>query len=247
MTFVKADSVNSVQQDLSPSKRLIVALDVPTHEEALALVGQLDNVFFFKIGIELFLSGDLFGFLKRIQSERGDNGSVFVDLKFGGDISRTINAFVSRADELGIRFMTFIEAAEPSLTAKTIAAGRTARGIRQHPQFMAVPMLSDIPFDDDRIVQIGNDLLAKGFDGLVVSGSSIQPVREQVGKTVPIVSPGIRPSWNPGQDDHVRFSAPAEAIRAGATYLVVGRPIRLAVNPRDAAQRIIDEIDGAVP
>lgn len=84
----------------------------------------LDNVFFFKVGLQLFLAGNLFELLRRLQAARGDQGAVFVDLKIAGDTGNTIARFVERAAELGIRLMTFIEAAETAITRHTLAAGR---------------------------------------------------------------------------------------------------------------------------
>ena len=228
--------------------RVIVALDVPTHDEAVALVDTLDNVSFFKVGLELFLAGDLYGLFRRLQAARGDQGAIFVDLKIAGDITNTIVSFVRRAAELGIRFITFAEAAESAITRHSLEAGQKARGETSVPQFLMVPLLSslgatsDPAGDVDRyIVDRGRAMIDAGCDGLVVSGSAIGACRRIFPKAT-LVSPGIRPSGAP-QDDHVRWTTPAEAIRQGADYLVVGRPIRNASNPRDAAQRIIDEID----
>ena len=151
------------------AQHLIVALDVPTHGEAIRLVRNLRNVSFFKVGLELVLAGDLFGFLRRVQDERGE-ASIFVDLKTGGDIGNTIVRFVDRAADLGIRFMTFIKAAAPSITESTITAGREA-GL---PLFMSAPLLSTIDWSDDAIAEYRQALLGKGFDGLVASGSAVQ-------------------------------------------------------------------------
>ena len=230
----------------SPQNRLIVALDVPTHDEALRLVEKLGNVSFFKIGLQLFLAGDLFGFLNRLQSVRGEQ-EIFIDLKIAGDISHTIQSFVNRAAKLGIRFMTFIEAAEESITDHTLAAGHAARAPNQYPEFLSVPMLSSIDKPDDYIVARGRDMLTKGFDGLVASGTAIGALRKEIPSPFPIISPGIRPEWYGGSDDHRRWTTPAAAIKAGADYLVVGRPIRNASDPRGAAQRIIDEIASVLP
>ena len=229
--------------------RVIVALDVPTHDEAVALVDALDNVSFFKVGLELFLAGDLYGLLQRLRAARGDQGAVFVDLKIAGDITNTIVSFVRRAAELGIRFITFVEAAESAITRHSLEAGREARGETPVPQFLMVSLpsslgaTSDPAGDVDRYIVRGRAMLDAGCDGLVVSGSAIGACR-QVFPDATLVSPGIRPSGAP-QDDHARWTTPADAVSQGADYLVVGRPIRNASNPRDAAQRIIDEIDEA--
>ena len=204
----------------------------------------LDNVFFFKVGLQLFLAGNLFELLRRLRAARGEQGAVFVDLKIAGDIGNTIARFVERAAELGIRLMTFIEAAETAITRHTLAAGRAARAPGRFPQFLVVPLLSSLDAPDARIVGRARPMVEAGFDGLIVSGTAIGACRAAFPDAT-LVSPGIRPAWWDARDDHVRFTTPAEAVRLGADHLVVGRPVRSAPDPRDAAQRILDEIDEA--
>ena len=231
--------------------RIIVALDVPTHDRAVALVEKIDNVSIFKVGLQLFLAGNLYGLLTRIQERRNGHGGVFIDLKTPGDIDNTIvNAFVHRAHEFGIRFVTFTEAAEPSFTEGALAAGRAARRDPKTPEFLMVSLLSSVAAPsgsahdaDSYIVERGRAMLDTGCDGLVVSGTAIGACRDAF-PAATLVSPGIRPAWS-SRDEHVRFATPAEAIRLGADYLVVGRPVLNAAHPREAAQRIIDEIDDA--
>ena len=230
---------------------MIVALDVRTHAEAERLVDTLDNVSFFKIGLRLFLAGDLYGLLQRIRQER--SGGIFIDLKMAGDISNTITDFVDHAGELGIKFITLAESRDDVFTRHSLAAGRRARGARQIPRFLMVPLLSSLTPANfgrpelsaaDYIVDRGGEMLEAGCDGLIVSGAAIGACRAAFGPDVVLVSPGVRPAWA-GADDHQRLTTPAEAIGLGADYLVVGRPIRKAANPREAAQRIVDEIDAA--
>ena len=232
-----------------PASRLIVALDVPTHDEALRLVDTLDNVSFFKVGWELALVGNLYEFLERLHERRRDQGGVFVDLKIAGDIGRTISSIIRPASALGVRFMTLTAVAEPATTKHTLEAGRQA-GEGRWPQFVMVPLLSSIarplgsPLDTDQyIVKTGRDLLALGCEGLVVSGTAIQACRSELGDTI-IVSPGIRPRWaDVDRDDQVRTTTPGEAISMGADYLVVGRPVVQNDDPFTAAQRIIEEME----
>lgn len=211
----------------------------------------MKNVSFFKIGLRLFLAGDLYGLIRRIRDQR-HGGGIFVDLKMAGDISNTIIDFVDHASELGIRFITLAESRDDVFTRHSLSAGRKARGAAPFPQFLMVPLLSSLsPADfgrpdlaaEEYIVNRGRQMLEAGCDGLVVSGIAIRACREAFGAGVTLVSPGIRPAWA-GADDHQRLTTPADAVRLGADYLVVGRPIRNAQNPRDAAQRVIDEIDG---
>ena len=240
------------EMELKSSERLIVALDLPTHDEAIGMVETLDNVSLFKIGLQLLMAGDLMAFLRRLRELRGEQGGVFIDLKIAGDIGNTINSFVTAAADLGIRFITLVEAAEPAITDHTLAAGRQARGPRTHPEFLMVPLLSSLSepvvgstlSTDDYIVRKGDELLKRGCDGLVVSGTAIGACRAALAGTT-LVSPGIRPAWAASPDDHARYTTPAEAITLGADYLVVGRPVLQHASPRQAAQRIIEEIHNA--
>jgi orotidine-5'-phosphate decarboxylase len=222
---------------------------VSTHAEAEELVDTLENVSLFKIGLRLFLAGDLYGLVRRIREQR--HGGIFIDLKMAGDISNTITDFVDHASKLGIRFVTLAESRDDVFTRHSLAAGHKARGTNRFPQFLMVPLLSSLtPANfgrpdlgaEDYILERGRAMLAAGCDGLIVSGAAIGACRAAFGSEVTLVSPGVRPEWA-GADDHQRFTTPAEAIRLGADYLVVGRPIRNARDPRTAAQRVIDEVD----
>lgn len=233
--------------------RLIVALDVSTHDEAFRLVDDLPNVSFFKVGLQLFLSGDILGFLGKLRQRR--NSGVFVDLKLSGDIGNTITELVKACMELNVRFLTLVKSDPESITVRTIEAARAARGDRSDPRLLMVPLLSSLDDDDLRelgirddpdafIIRNGGRLLDHGCDGLIVSGQAIRNCREKF-PAIDIVSPGIRPA-GAGADDHKRLTTPREAIRLGADYLVVGRPVTKSSEPRDAAQRIIDEVDRAL-
>jgi len=229
-------------------------LDVPTLDQARGLMQLLDNVWFFKVGWQLVLAAGLLELLKTLKEARGQEGEVFIDLKLAGDIGNTMTNLVKPMAELGVRFMTLQEAAESAITDHALRSGRAARG-GQFPEFLMVPLLSSLAqpvvkgdVDTDQyIVKKGKELLGRGCDGLVVSGTSIRACRQALPEGVTLVSPGIRPAWTEvAGDDQVRTTTPTEAIRYGADHLVVGRPIIAAPDPRDAAQRIIDEIAGAV-
>ena len=244
-------------KDLNGQDRLIVALDFPTHDAALALVDKLENVSFFKIGYELlFAEGGLYRLLERLQERRRPSGGVFVDLKLSGDIGNTIKALITQASCLGIRFITLVESVPFAITLNTVRTARATRGSEFAPQLLMVPYLSSLGAEDlvetgihedldTYILTRGQKMVDAGCDGLIVSGQAIRHCRHAFGPALPIVSPGIRPAWA-SPDDHVRLTSPAEAIALGSDYLVVGRPIRNAPDPRDAAQRIIDDIDEAL-
>ena len=241
---------------LSGNDRLIVALDAPTHEEALTLVEKLENVSFFKVGLELFLAGNLLGFIKELQERRSGQGGVFVDLKLSGDIGNTISRFIEGCKALNVKFITLTESMPYVMTIRTIETALKTRGQAEHPKLLMVPLLSSLSDDDLRsegiagtdstqyILERGEKLLAQGCDGLIVSGDAIKACRERF-PNADIVSPGIRPAWA-GSDDHKRLTTPAEAIRMGSDYLVVGRPITKSDDPFAAAKAIIDEMDEAL-
>ena len=242
--------------NLSGKDRLIVALDVSAHEEALRLVEKLDNVSFFKVGLELFLAGDLLGFIKELQERRSGEGGVFVDLKLSGDIGNTIAGFIESCMALNVRFVTLTESMPYVMTARTMETALKTRGVAEHPKLLMVPLLSSLSDDDLRsegitgtdstqyIIERGEKLLNKGCDGLIVSGDAIRTCRERF-PNADIVSPGIRPGWA-ASDDHKRITTPADAIRMGSDYLVVGRPITKSDDPFGAAKAIIDEMDEAL-
>ena len=241
---------------MNGNQRLIVALDVPTHDRAIKLVDDLDNVSFFKVGLELLFAGGLYSLLERLYERRRGSGGIFVDLKLSGDIGNTVSALIRQSQHFGVQFITLVESVPFAITQASISAARNARGAKPYPQLLMVPYLSSLGSENLRetgvdedisayIVRRGKKMLDVGCDGLIVSGEAIGACRQQFGREVPIVSPGIRPKWA-SVDDHARASTPAEAVALGADYLVVGRPIRNNPQPKAAAQRVIDEIDEAL-
>jgi orotidine-5'-phosphate decarboxylase len=232
------------------AERLIVALDVPAVDDALRAVEKLDNVSFFKVGLQLFLTGGLPTLLQSLRGKR-----VFVDLKVPGDISNTIGAVIDVCVEHGVTFLTLSESM-PRAAIRAAAAARNARG-RAEPMLLTVPLLSSLGADDlTETIGAGDDLetyvlkrakaaIDAGCDGIIASGAAIEWCRTAFPHPTLIVSPGIRPDGAPA-DDQKRHTTPAEAIRLGADYLVVGRPILRAADPRAAAERVIQEIDAAL-
>ena len=234
----------------TPAERLIVALDVPTVDDALRAVDQLDNVSFFKIGLQLFMTG---GFPALLESLRAK--SVFVDLKVPGDISNTIGAVIGFCVEHGVRFLTLSESM-PSAGIRAAAAARNSRG-ETEPKLLTVPFLSSLDAADlaemmgagdhleTFVLKRAKSAIDAGCDGVIASGDAILWCRAAFPRPTIIVSPGIRPQ-GATTDDHKRHTTPAEAIRSGADYLVVGRPILRAPDPRAAADGVIREIEAAV-
>ena len=253
----------SLQSPVTAADRLIVALDVPTVDEALRAVDTLDNVSFFKIGLQLFVTGGLPALLESLREKR-----VFVDLKMPGDISNTMTSVIDVFVNAKVTFLTLSE----SMPLPAIRAARAARDARSspNPKLLTVPVLSSLDAGDvpalagasdvetyilrkahdaidagcDGIIASGAAIGA-GCDGVIASGDAIRICREGLPHAI-IVSPGIRPA-GATTDDHKRHTTPTEACRLGADYLVVGRPILQNPSPRDAADRIIEEIAHALP
>jgi orotidine-5'-phosphate decarboxylase len=223
-------------------RRLIVALDVPSVEEAKALIEALgDSVGVYKIGLELLFSG---GFeLARELASQGR--SVFIDAKLL-DIEATVERATAAIARTGAGFLTV-----HALDAKTLDAavrGRAGSKLR----LLGVTVLTNLDRDDlkeqgvDRSpkeLAVYRAMLAQeaGFDGVVASGEEAAALRKALGPGVLIVTPGIRPK-GAERHDQSRSITPAEAIAAGADYIVAGRPITRAPDPRAAAVAIVEEI-----
>ncbi len=228
--------------------RLIVALDVDTREDALALVRTLgSDVRFYKVGLQLFMGSGL----QIVHELVGLGKKVFLDLKID-DTPRTVGEAVRNAAIAGVELFTL------QGNAATAEAARKGRGERASPKFLQVTLLSSwdhtdlsellhVPPKDQQqldldefVLRRSERILASGCDGVIASGSSVSKLRRRYPELL-IVTPGIRPT-GAATDDHKRSLTPSEAIRAGSDYLVVGRPIRDASDPRGTAVRIQKEI-----
>lgn len=229
-----------------PRERLILALDVPDADSARALVTELgDAVQFYKIGLELAMSGDYFELLDWLL-DRGKR--VFADLKFY-DVPATVAAAVRQVSNRGATFLT-VHGDRAIMEAAAAEKGDSLR-------VLAVTVLTSLDKADLEEMGIHDDVrdvvlnrarlaIASGCDGVIASGHEAAALRSTLGAKPLIVTPGIRPADNTKQDDQKRIVTPAAAIRDGADYLVVGRPIRDAAQPRAAAEAIQDQIAGAL-
>ena len=227
-------------------RRLIVALDVPSVEEAKALIEALgDSVGVYKIGLELLFSGG-FELARELASQ---SRSVFIDAKLL-DIEATVERATAAIARTGAEFLTV-----HALDAKTLDAavrGRASSKLR----LLGVTVLTNLDRDDlkeqgvDRSpkeLAVYRAMLAQeaGLDGVVASGEEAAALRQALGPGVLIVTPGIRPK-GAERHDQTRSITPAEAVAAGADYIVVGRPITRAPDPRSAAEAIVREIASAL-
>lgn len=229
-----------------PRDRLIVALDVPSVEEAKALIQALgDSVGVYKIGLELLFSG---GFELAHELARAGR-SVFVDAKLL-DIEATVERATASIARTGAQFLTV-----HALDRKTLDAAVRGRG-DSALKLLGVTVLTNLSASDliEHCIDhplpelvMHRALLAKqaGFDGVIASGHEAASIRKALGCDFLIVTPGVRPRGSDTQDQ-ARAVSPQTAIDAGADYLVVGRPITRAPDPRAAAEAIVGEIASAL-
>jgi len=230
-------------------KRLIVALDVSDAAAATVLAARLEgSCQWFKVGLELFAAAGpavLEPLLKR-------GHFIFLDLKFH-DIPNTVAGAVRSAASLGVHMITLHAAGGPAMLA---AARAALEGIQNPPELLAVTVLTSM--DTAQTTAIGIDrspvsqveLLAKmgleaGIRGFVCSPQEVGKLRTITGPEGVLVIPGIRPA-GAGIGDQKRIATPAEALRAGASYLVVGRPITQAPDPAEATEAILKEMAAAL-
>jgi orotidine-5'-phosphate decarboxylase len=231
--------------EIAPCDRLIVALDLPSREVAESMVVRLgDSVTFYKIGYQLAYAGGL-----TLVGKLADQGKkVFIDLKLH-DIGNTVTRGVESIAKLGANFLTVH--AYPQ-TMKAAVEGRADSSLR----ILAVTVLTSYNDDDLHAAgyRLGVSELVKarakqaqmlGVDGLVCSPEEAGSLRKIVGHQMSLVTPGIRPA-GAASGDQKRIMTPGRAIAAGADYLVVGRPIVEAVDPKAAAEAIQAEIAQAL-
>jgi orotidine-5'-phosphate decarboxylase len=224
---------------------LIVALDVPGRDEALALRERLDGVVdFFKVGKELFTAVGP-EILRELQPAR-----IFLDLKFH-DIPNTVAGAVSAAARHGV---DILDVHASGGTEMMKAAAGAARASGKVPLVFGVTILTHLGDDDlerlgfregsrGQAVRLAALAAESGLDGVVASAWEVDAIRDAAGETLRILVPGVRPEWAQAGHDQKRVATPGEVARSGASYAVVGRAITLAPSPREAAKRIVDEIE----
>ena len=229
--------------------RLIVPLDLPTADAARAMVATLgEQVSFYKIGLEL-LATDGMALARELKAQGKD---VFLDWKLH-DIGETVRRAAAALAGSGCDLLTVH--AEPQVMAAAVAGRGAGSGLK----ILAVTVLTSLT--DADLVELGSafnarDLVERrigqaidaGVDGIVSSpheAALARKIAEARGAAdFLIVTPGVRPAWS-ARNDQARAAAPADALAAGATHLVCGRPITAAADPREAARRVIEEMAGA--
>jgi orotidine-5'-phosphate decarboxylase len=228
-----------------PRSRLIVALDVPDRASALKAVEKLSgHVGYFKIGLELFTFEG-----PRLVEEIRDRGeNIFLDLKLH-DIPNTVKGAVRSACRLGVQMLTVHASGGSAMLA---AACQEAQAAAAPPLILAVTALTSLSEEEIRAIgvsasaeqwveRLAEMARASGVRGIVASSKELPMLRRRFQDTLQYVIPGIRPA-GAALGDQARTATPAEAIQAGASYIVVGRPILQAPDPAQAADAIVREI-----
>jgi orotidine-5'-phosphate decarboxylase len=240
------EMADRLPSDRLPSDRLIVALDFPDTRVALALVDRLHGATrWFKVGLELYIAegNSLVAELKR----RGY--SIFLDLKLH-DIPNTVASAVRAATHLGIDMLTVHAAGGPEMMSAAVGAAESRLSL------LAVTVLTSMDAAQleaigvtrtpaAQVERLATMALACGVGGLVCSPNEVASLRKQFGSGPLLVIPGIRPE---GADigDQRRVATPAAAMAAGASHLVVGRPITRAEDPEAAARAIFEEMQSGI-
>ncbi len=229
----------SNKKDIPNRERLIIALDFPDIEQAKALVREIaDTGHFYKIGLELFMTGQYFDLLNWLSDQ---NKKIFVDLKFF-DIPKTVARAVSQLNGKNVHFAT-IHGNDGMMKAAAEA--------KQDVKILAVTALTSLDKGDlddmgfqcdvqELVISRARRALESGCDGVIASGREAELLRKEVDNKLLVVTPGIRPIAN--DDDQKRAVTVNQAFTNGADYIVVGRPIKDAQSPKAVAEQIQTEI-----
>jgi orotidine-5'-phosphate decarboxylase len=222
--------------------KIIVALDVPTKEKALALVEQLrDEISFFKIGLQLYTAEGP----EIVRAVLSTGAKVWLDLKLH-DIPNTVARAVESGSDLGVHMLTIhlsggsemIRAATAARTNNITILGVTVLTSASERTLPEIGIADPV---DDHVLRLAKLGVKEGIDGIVASPQEIKTLRRELGNKIKIVVPGIRPTGSKA-DDQKRAMTPREAIDASADYLVIGRPIIAQPQPNEAVARILEEL-----
>jgi orotidine-5'-phosphate decarboxylase len=222
------------RKTLDPRDRLIFAMDVPDTDQARKLAQTLgDSVTFYKLGLELMMTGDYFGLLDWLVAR---DKKVFVDLKFF-DVPATVASAVRRLHNRGVTYAT-VHGNQSIMEAAAEAKGDVG--------ILAVTVLTSLDRGDlddlgfacdvqELVLSRARRALEAGCDGVISSGLEAARLREFIDNRLLVITPGIRPVENRPEDDQKRVVTVEQAFANGADHIVVGRPIRNAPDPRAAA------------
>lgn len=244
----RSDSYGRGNNDLGnddPRQRLIVALDVSTAAAAQKIVAAVgDSALTYKVGMQLYTAEGPQVVRDLVASGR----RVFLDLKYH-DIPNTVGAAVAEAAKLGVSMLTVHAAG----SARMLRAAVEAAKVRPELIVLAITVLTSMDGNDlekigmqgtvkDSVVRLATIALANGCQGVVTSAREASALRAKLGQDFAIVTPGVRPAGS-SVGDQVRVVTPAEAIAAGASHIVVGRPITEAADPAAEAQAILGQMN----
>jgi orotidine-5'-phosphate decarboxylase len=234
--------MKSPSSTISTRDRLIVALDFPTKSKALALVSALSgSASNYKIGLQLYTAEGP-GIVRAIAAT---GAKIFLDLKLH-DIPSTVAKAVAAAGELGVQMLTvhlsggraMLEAAVEARSPNLSLLGVTVLTSATPETLSETGVNSGIEEQVLRLAELGKK---SGIDGLITSPQEVRILRERLGDQIKLIAPGVRPSWA-AANDQKRFTTPNEALKSGADYLVIGRPITADPDPRTAVERLLEEI-----
>ena len=230
---------------MDPQERLIVALDVANAAAARKIVAAVgDSASAYKVGMQLYTAEGPGIVRELVASGR----RVFLDLKYH-DIPNTVGAAVHEAAQLGVNMLTVHASGGGKMLR---AAAEAAQAVKPDLLVLAVTVLTSLDASDlgtlglrggvtDQVLRLTALALANGCKGVVASAQECGALRQEFGNDFAIVTPGVRPAGS-GHDDQARVVTPAEAIAAGATYIVVGRPITEANDPAAEARAILGQL-----
>jgi len=236
----------------APAQKVIFALDVPTLEEARRFVILLKGrVGLFKVGLELYTA---YG-KEAVKAVQDEGGRVFLDLKFH-DIPNTVSRAAEEAVKLEVDMFNLHATGGLEMMRETVERCRKTAGKmnRPAPIILAVTVLTSLDEGnlrevgllgpvEERVVSLAQLAQTAGIDGVVASPREIVLIRKRCGERFVIVTPGIRPAFEQtGKDDQKRVMTAKEAMAAGASYIVIGRPVRLAPDPAAAMEKVLQEI-----
>jgi orotidine-5'-phosphate decarboxylase len=232
-----------VEESLTTKDKIIVALDLPSVDEARKLISILGtNVSWYKIGLQLFaLGGPAF-----VEEVKKSGAKIFLDLKFH-DIPNTVRSAVESSCTLGADMLTIHlcggtemcqAAVEGRGTSSTVLLGVTVLTSQTEATLSEIGIQRSLT---QQVLSLATLAKATGIPGLIASPLELESLRNKFGKDFLIVTPGVRPNWS-SAGDQKRFTTPAEALKLGADYLVIGRPITAAPDPKTALSRIASEL-----
>jgi orotidine-5'-phosphate decarboxylase len=235
-------------------EKIIIALDVGTGGDALALVEKLEEARVFKVGMELFTAAGP----PLLEEIRRRGKKPFLDLKYH-DIPNTVAGAVRAAVGHGVAMMTLHAAGGKEMMARAAETARQAsaeKGVSR-PLLLGVTVLTSfrdmelreigcpVPVTD-QVLRLAALAKAAGLDGVVCSPHEIEIIKKELGPDFLAVTPGIRPAWAAAQDQK-RIMTPAQALERGADFMVIGRPITAAPSPREAFLRVVEELRHGPP